>query len=95
MVTKRKPGTLAKVGKAVKNAAKTVVKKADEYVVEPVGKALGLTGKKKAAPKRKTASKAAGTKSSAARTTAAKKGTTAKKASTAKKTAAKRTTRSK
>jgi hypothetical protein len=91
MATKRKAGTLAKVGKAVKSAAKTVVKKTDKYVVEPVGKALGLTGKKKAAPKRNTA----GTKSAAARTTTTKKGTTAKKASTAKKTPAKRTTRSK
>jgi hypothetical protein len=49
MATNRKKGTLAKVGAAVTRAAKAVAEKTDEYVVEPVGKALGLTGRMKAA----------------------------------------------
>jgi hypothetical protein len=46
MATSRKKSTLTKVGTAVKKAARTVAAKADEYVVEPVGKALGMKGKK-------------------------------------------------
>ena len=37
MATKRKQGTLTTVGKKVKKAAKTVVKAADDYVVESTG----------------------------------------------------------
>ena len=48
MATNRK-STLTKVGKAVKKAARTVAAKADKYVVKPVGKALGVKGKKTAA----------------------------------------------
>jgi len=60
MATKRKTGVLATTGKKVKQAAKTVVKKADEYIVEPVGRALGLKKKKAATwktPVRTTAAK--------------------------------------
>ncbi len=73
---KGKRGTLSKVGTAVKEAAQTVAQKADEYVVDPVGKALGLTGKKKAA-KRPAAKKT--TAGKAAKAPTAKKATTAKR----------------
>jgi len=48
---------MGKVMAAVKSAAKTTVTAADEYVVEPVGKALGLIKKKKPAAKKKPARK--------------------------------------
>ena len=63
MATRKKTGTLTSVGRTVKKAAKAVAQTADEYVVEPVGKALGLTGKKKPAKKKaatSTAKKPAG-----------------------------------
>jgi hypothetical protein len=81
-VAKKKTSTLAKAGKTVKKVAGKVTKAADKYVAAPVGKALGLTGKK-AAPKKATAKKAT------AKTAGAKsKG----KSTAAKRTAAKRTT---
>jgi hypothetical protein len=43
----RNKSTIAKISGAVKEAAQTVIQKADEYVVEPVGAALGLRGKPK------------------------------------------------
>ena len=49
--------TLATIGKKVKSAAKTVADKAEEYVVEPVGKALGLKDKKKTEPEKPVATK--------------------------------------
>jgi hypothetical protein len=57
MATKRKTGKLAAAGKKVKAAAKTVVSKVEEHVVQPVGEALGLTKKKKSAPRKKAAAK--------------------------------------
>lgn len=68
MATKRKTGTLAAAGKKVKKAAKAVAKKADEYVVEPVSKALGL--KKKKATRKKAAAKSTAKKAPARRTAA-------------------------
>jgi hypothetical protein len=59
MATTRKKSTLTKVGTAVKKAARTVAAKADKYVVEPVGKALGMKGKKK--PAKASATKKTGT----------------------------------
>ena len=51
----KKNGTMAKVGEGIKDAAVTVAKAADEYVVQPVGKAVGLIGKKPAkAPSKST-----------------------------------------
>jgi ElaB/YqjD/DUF883 family membrane-anchored ribosome-binding protein len=78
MATKRKQGTMAKVGAAVKQAAQKVVATADEYVAEPVSKALGLKTKKKPA-KRSTGKKPATAKASA-RTTTTKKAPTKKSA---------------
>jgi hypothetical protein len=46
-MAKKKAGTLEKVAKTVKKAAKAVAETAEEYVVEPVGKALGLTKSRK------------------------------------------------
>jgi hypothetical protein len=46
----RKKGTLEKVGHAVKQAAETVIETADEYVVQPVGRALGLKKKRPSRP---------------------------------------------
>jgi DNA-binding protein HU-beta len=78
MATRKKTGTLTSVGRTVKKAAKAVAQTADEYVVEPVGKALGLTGKKKPAKKKAATSTA---KKPARKTTAkAATRTTAKKA---------------
>ncbi len=72
MATKRKTGTLGTAAKKVKQAAKAVAKKADEYVVEPVSKAIGL--KKKPARKKAAASAAkGGKKKAAAKKPAAKK----------------------
>ena len=44
MASKRKQGTLAKVGQTVTDAAQTAISAADHYVLEPVGSFLGLTG---------------------------------------------------
>jgi hypothetical protein len=52
-MARKKAGTLEKVAKTFKKAAKAVAATADEYVVEPVGQALGL----KKAPKRATRTK--------------------------------------
>lgn len=90
MATK-KSSALSKVGKAVKGAAGTVADKADKYVVKPVGKALGLGGKKKSA--KGTAGKK--TKTGAARTTKSGASKSTKSGSTKKKTTAKRTAKSK
>ena len=76
MAKKSKKSTLSKVGTAVKEAAQTVAAKADEYVVAPVGKALGVKAKKKPAKKTSTAKaskSAAATKSAPAKKTAAKR----------------------
>lgn len=83
MATKKK-GTLTKVGEAVKEATKSVAETADEYVVTPVKKALGVKSKKKT--KKPAARKTSVAKS--AQTGSAKK-STAKKV-TAKKTAARK-----
>jgi hypothetical protein len=37
-----KVGTLTKIGRTVKDAARAVVETADDYVVTPVGEALGI-----------------------------------------------------
>ncbi len=86
MAKKTKKSTLSKMGTAVKDAAQTVADKADEYVVKPVSKALGVTGKKK--PATKTAAK----KTSTAK---ASKSAATTKAAPAKKTATKRPARGK
>jgi hypothetical protein len=84
MAKKRAQGTLGKVGETVKDAAGTVAEKTGEYVVEPVGKALGLTETKKTAKKgakgtaKKTTAKKAEEKKAPATKATAKK-TTAKK----------------
>jgi hypothetical protein len=83
MATK-KASTLKKVASKVTKAAKAVAATADAYVVEPVGKALGL-GKKK--PARKRAAKAKAGKAPAA----AKKG----KATAGRKPAGRKTGRAK
>lgn len=84
MAKKANKSTLAKVGEAVKKATQTVAKTTEQYVVEPVSKALGTKGKKQTAkqPASKKTTKAKAVKSGAAKTTAKK--------STAKKTTAKR-----
>jgi hypothetical protein len=87
MAMNRNKGTLTKVGTAVKKAARTVAAKADEYVVEPVGKALGMKTKKKPA-KSSAAKKTGGAKAGSAKKTAAKSPKKATSGS-AKKTAAK------
>jgi len=83
MATNRK-STLTKVGKAVKKAARTVAAKADKYVVKPVGKALGVKGKK-------TAAKSSGKKTAKSSSTKKTAGKSAKKSTggSAKKGAAK------
>jgi hypothetical protein len=43
----KKKSTVAKVKEAVADAASAVVHAAEEKVIEPVGKALGLSGRKK------------------------------------------------
>jgi hypothetical protein len=58
-MAKKKVGTLAKVTQTVKKAAKAVAAKAEEYVVEPVGDALGI--KKSRTSRRTTRGKARGT----------------------------------
>ena len=76
MATKRK-GTMDKVGAAVKKAAKKVVKTADQYVAEPVSKALGLKTKTKTA-KRPASKKSTTVKSAASKSGKAKTGSTKK-----------------
>jgi hypothetical protein len=49
----KKKSTASKMGTAVKKAAKKVTKAAKKSVVRPVGKALGLTGRKKAGAKKR------------------------------------------
>jgi hypothetical protein len=72
----KKTGTFEKVTQSVKKAAKAVAATADEYVVEPVGKALGLKKPRKRsghAKSRKTGIAAAKKRKPArARTTSAK-----------------------
>lgn len=91
MAKKSNKGTMAKVGDAVKKATKTVTETTEEYVVKPVSKMLGTTGKrstaKQATGKKKSGTKAAAASGAAKRTTAKK--TTAKKTTT-KKTAARK-----
>ena len=87
MAKKSSKSTMAKVGQAVKKATQAVAETTEEYVVKPVSKMLGTTGKKKstkpAAGKKTSKTKAAA--SGAAMKTSAKK-------SSAKKPAAKKTT---
>jgi hypothetical protein len=61
MATKRKTGTPESATKTVKQGARRVARAADEYVVEPVESALGMTGKKRPARKKSTASKKSST----------------------------------
>ena len=82
-MAKKKVSTLDKVTRTVKKAAKAVAATADEYVVEPVGKALGL--KKKSAAKRTTRPKAA----AAAKTAKTKAKPAARTTTTARKTSKK------
>jgi hypothetical protein len=82
MATKKKTGIVESATKKVKQAATAVAKTADDYVVEPVGEALGLKGKKRPAR----------TKTPAAKKATAKR---AAKATPAKKHATKRTTKAK
>ena len=81
MAKKSNKSTLTKVGEAIKKATKSVADTAEEYIVEPVSKALGTKGKKKTA---KPAAKAAASKKTsttpAAKTSAARKTTTKKAA---------------
>ena len=79
MATKRKQDTLTQVERAVSSAAKSAVSAADEYVMQPVSKALGLSS---TAKKRRPAAKRTTTKK---RTTAKKRGA-AGRAATARKT---------
>ena len=67
MATRSKTGTFETLGKKVKKATKAAVKAADDYVVEPVSKALGLTGKK---TRRKTTAAKTTPKRRSSRTTA-------------------------
>ena len=46
MASKRKQGTLGKIGQSVSDAAKTAMTAAEDYVVEPVSNLLGLSSKK-------------------------------------------------
>jgi hypothetical protein len=71
---KKRKSTMAKVGTTVKKAAKAVVHTAEDYVVKPVARTLGL---KKSA--KKSTSKASAKKSSAK--TPAKRSTAKKRAS--------------
>lgn len=73
MATRRKTSTLAKVGQTVKEAAKTVADVAEDYVVKPVSKAIGVGAKKKPARTRTA------TKKPAARKPAARKPAKAKR----------------
>jgi hypothetical protein len=84
MAKKANKSTLAKAGAAVKKAAQTVAETTEQYVVEPVSKALGVKGKKKMAkqPASKKPPQAKAVKSGAAKSTAKKpaaKKTTAKR----------------
>jgi hypothetical protein len=88
MATKKK-GTLTKVGEAVKQATKSVAETAEEYVVTPVKKALGVKSRKTKKPTARKTSVAKSAKTASARKSTAKK-STAKKA-TAKKTATRKT----
>jgi hypothetical protein len=72
-MAKKKPGTFEKVARTVKKAAKVVAAKADQFVLEPVGDALGL--KKKRTTRRTGAAK---------KSAATKRGTTNRRARTAK-----------
>jgi len=59
MATKKKTtesDTLSTIGESIKTAAQTVVEKAEEYVVDPIGQALGLTEEKKEPERKMTAS---------------------------------------
>jgi hypothetical protein len=74
----KKTGTMAKVGNSLKDAVQTVAQAADDYVVQPVGKAVGLieaAPDKRATPTKRTtkAVRKAGRKVSAAAETAARK----------------------
>jgi hypothetical protein len=77
MAKKKKTSTVAKVGQTIAGAAKVVASTAGEYVVEPVGKAVGLIkGKKSArkkAPAKKVAAKSSAKKKPAPRTKKAAK----------------------
>ena len=89
MAAKRKQGTLTQVERSVTSAARTAVKVADEYVIEPVSKALGFSsgkGKKRggAKAKKRSATKAkkrSGTKKPATPSTGARRSTSRRAAS--------------
>ena len=54
--TKRRQGTMARIGKQVRSAAKTVTKKTAK-ALKPVGTALGMKGKKTSSRSRKRTTK--------------------------------------
>ena len=89
MAAKRKQGTLTQVERSVTSAARTAVKAADEYVIEPVSKALGFSSgksKKRSGTKAKKrggakAKKRSGTKKRATRSTGARRSTARRAAS--------------
>ncbi len=75
-MARKKATTLDKVTRTVVKAAKSMAATADEYVVEPVGKVLGLNKKKPVRKKTTKVKSGTGTKTA---TADAKTGTTAKK----------------
>ena len=52
MASKRKQGTFENIGQTVSDAAQATANAADEYVVRPVSKMLGLSSEKKKPAKR-------------------------------------------
>ena len=83
MASKRKQGTLADVGHAVADAAKTAMGVAEDYGVKPVSNALGLTSKTRKSPKR-SKKKAVSKRSRAPAVRATNSRTTAKRPAAAK-----------
>jgi len=77
MAAKRNKDTLTKAGEAVTSAAKTAAAVAQEYVVEPARKMLGLrdapSGKKKGPARKKAAGKKSRPAAAAPRKRPAKK----------------------
>lgn len=70
MATKKKTGTLKGAAQTAKKATKAVAKAADDYVVKPVEKALGMkAGKKKTAAKKSSSAKSGKTSSAKSRST--------------------------
>ena len=88
MAARRKQGTLTKIERSVTSAAKSAVSAADEYVVEPVSRALGLKDTRNTAKTRRPAVKrtavkapvkkrAGGSTGGATRSAAKRRGSTA------------------